>query len=281
MKKVYFILFLILFAGLVFFYLYFDFEKKAFIYSPFVFINLRLPRLFLALFMGLGLSMVGGLFQGIFRNPLAEPYVLGVSSGCAFGTVVGFFFSLEKVPVLGPYLLILLSLVSGLLTVVFIIWISQYRKNLNLMYLLLTGVIVNTFLFALEFILITFAFGRMQNVLLWLFGTLPVMDFPVVIVLMILILAGSVFILFHYRSINLLSISRDFLVSKGINLKRNTYSLFFVSTLMMAVLTSVCGIIGFVGLIVPHLVRLMVGNDFKKIFQYSFILGPLFVIFSD
>ncbi len=279
MKKI--ILFLIVFAFLICFYLLFNYETKHFEYNSFFLFYIRLPKLVLGILVGIGLSVVGGMYQGIFKNPLAEPYLLGVSAGCAFGSVITYYFQWDKISILGNSILIFNSFISGLLTVGLIVFISNYKKNLNLMYLLLTGVIVNTLLFSIEFILITYSMGRMQNVLLWLFGSLPILDYSLLGTLVVIVILGSIYIVFQYKNINLLSISSEFLISKGMNLKKTSYSLFIISTLVVAAITSLCGIIGFIGLIVPHIIRLFFGYDFKKILTYSFIFGPIFIIASD
>ncbi len=243
--------------------------------------NLRLPRLLIGIIAGIGLSVVGALYQGLFKNPLADPYLLGISSGSAFGAVLSFYFQLDKIPYFGNYILILNAFLSGILTVFLILFISNYRKNLNLMYLLLTGVIINTFLFSIEFLIIIFSHGRMQNVLLWLWGSLPILDYKLLILIGIIVIAGYFIILFNYKSVNLLSISKEFLISKGVNLKKKTLLLVIVSTVIIAAVTSLCGIIGFIGLIVPHIIRLIIGFDFKKIFLYSILIGPIFIVLSD
>jgi len=258
-----------------------DFENRTLKWDPFLISNLRLPKLLIGILAGLALSTVGGLYQGLFRNPLAEPYLLGISSGSAFGAVLTFYFGWDKLPVIGHWILITNSFVSGILTVLLILFISNYKRNLNLMYLLLTGVIINTFLFSLEFLIIVFSYGRLQNVLLWLWGGLPVVDYKFLGIIGFFVLAGYSVILYNYRSVNLLSVSKEFMISKGFDLKRQTSILILVSTVMVAGVTSVCGILGFIGLIVPHIIRLIVGFDFKKIFLYSFLLGPFFIIASD
>ncbi len=278
----------IIFLGLTIFlmmlcalYLFFDFELKTFVINNFLIFNLRLPKLLIGIIAGIGLSVVGGLYQGLFKNPLAEPYLLGISSGSAFGAVITFYFHLDKIPYIGYFLLILNSFISGILTVALIMYISNYKKNLNLMYLLLTGVIINTFLFSLEFVIIIFSYGRLQYVLLWLWGNLPIIDYKYLLFISVMVLTGSFIIILNYKSVNLLSISKDFLISKGVDMKKKTTLLIVVSTVLIAGITSFCGIIGFIGLIVPHIIRLIIGFDFKKIFIYSFLIGPIFIIGAD
>ena len=280
-KQVVFISIFILFLIFCGFYLIIDFDIKTIEYDSFLVMNLRLPKLLIGIIAGIGLSIVGGLYQGLFKNPLAEPYLLGISSGAAFGAVLSFYFNLDKIPLIGNYILIFNAFLSGILTVFLILFISNYKKNLNLMYLLLTGVIINTFLFSIEFLIIIFSYGRMQNVLLWLWGSLPILDYGVLIMVGVIVLAGYFIILFNYKSVNLLSISKEFLISKGVDLKKKTLLFVIVSTVMIAAVTSLCGIIGFIGLIVPHIIRLIIGYDFRKIFLYSILIGPIFIIVSD
>ena len=280
-QKIIFILLFFILLLLCYFYLAFDFEDKVLKWDRFLILNLRLPKLLIGVVAGIGLSIVGGLYQGLFKNPLAEPYLLGISSGSAFGAVITFYFGWDKIPLIGYPILIFNSFLSGILTVFIILFISNYKKNLSLMYLLLTGVIINTFLFSIEFLIIVFSYGRLQNVLLWLWGSLPVLDYRLLLLIGVIVFAGYGIILFNYKSVNLLSVSKEFLISKGLNLKRKTLILIFVSTIMIAGITSVCGILGFIGLIVPHIIRLIVGYDFKKIFIYSLLVGPIFIIISD
>lgn len=281
MKRTFVILILVLFLFLCALTLFFDFEKRVFRLDGFILSRVRMPRLILGVLAGMGLSMVGALYQGLFRNPLAEPYLLGISSGSAFGAVIGFYLGLEKIPVLGPTLIISGSFITGVLAMLGIMALSRYGKNQNLLFLLLSGVVVNTFLFALEFIIITFSLQRMQNVLLWLFGSLPVVGYAMLLPLAVIVLAGSLFLMLHFKSVNLMSISREFFLSKGLDVKKTTGSLFLVSTLMVAAITSLCGIIGFVGLIVPHLARFITGHDYRRIFPFTLLAGPFFLVLSD
>ncbi|MBN1897985.1 MAG: iron ABC transporter permease [Spirochaetes bacterium] len=243
--------------------------------------QLRIPRIIIAILAGAGLSIVGASFQGLFKNPLAEPYLLGISAGSALGAIISFFFNLHKIPYIGEFLVIINSFICGLGTMMLVIFISRFRKRFSMLALILTGVIMNAFLFSLEFLIIALSYGRLQNILLWLWGKIPPVNPLVVLSSSVLIIISFFKILFHYKAISLLAISESMAESKGINIHKVTYEIIIFSTIIVATIVSVCGIIGFVGLVVPHIIRLVIGNDYKKILVLVPLAGGSFLLFSD
>ncbi len=254
---------------------------EAFHYTGTILTQLRIPRIIIAIIAGAGLSVVGASFQGLFKNPLAEPYLLGVSAGSALGTVISFYFNLQTIKYIGEFITIISSFIMGLIVISLVILISNFRRNFNMLSLILTGVIMNALLFSLQFLIIAFSYGRLHNVLLWLWGKIPPINYYLIVILLILFVISYIKILTNYKAITLFSISEKMAESKGINIKKVSLEIIIFSTVIVASIVSVCGIIGFVGLVVPHIVRLIIGYNFKKILILVPLVGSIFMLGAD
>lgn len=243
--------------------------------------KLRIPRIILAIIAGAGLAVVGTSFQGLFKNPLAEPYLLGVSAGAAFGAVIGFYFNLQNLKYAGEFIIIINSFIGGIISIGMVILISNFRKNFNILSLILTGVIMNALLFSIQFLIIAISYGRLHNVLLWIWGKIPAVNYYILGLLIILFIISYFKILLNHQAITLFSISEKMAESKGINIKKVSLEIIIFATIIVASIVSICGIIGFVGLVVPHIVRLLIGHNFKNNLILSPIIGAIFMLIAD
>ncbi len=239
--------------------------------------RIRLPRILLAGLVGFSLSLGGVVFQALLRNPLAEPFVLGVSSGAAVGAiagiVLGFGFHIG-VP--------LLAFVGALFTILLVIGISRRHGGLESATLLLTGVIVNAFLTAVVMFFIAIASeSRLHSMLFWLYGDLSQSRYVQLSIGLPLILGVSSIIYLFSRHLNLIVGGEDTALQMGVEVELVKWVSFLGVSLITGVVISFSGIIGFVGLIVPHLMRMLLGADHRLLIPASAIGGASFLIAAD
>lgn len=241
-----------------------------------IFFAIRLPRLFLAFFTGAALSLAGVNFQALLKNPLADPYILGVSGGSALGYVVAIILG---VPTL---FLPLAGFGAALLSMLTIQRLATTENGINTFHLLLTGVIFNSFSFALILILNTLVpFAQSHQILAILMGSLSPLPW-IQIVFLAVVTLGSVLILkWRANSLNVLCLGDAQAHHLGLDVQREKKLVFVLTSLLVGTSVSLCGLIGFVGLFVPHLVRLIFGADHKKLIPLAFVFGGLFLALAD
>lgn len=242
--------------------------------------NLRLPRVFLALIVGAMLASSGVAFQGILRNPLADPYILGVSSGAAFGAATAIVF-FRSSTLLGQFSLPLFSFAGGLLSLGFVLALSKQQGQHDRETLILAGVVVQSLLGAFLSFLIAISGQQMQEIVFWMMGSLANRTWQDVGVLLPYFLIGLTYLLFQQRDLNVIALGERAATHLGMNVERKKIITLIVGSLLTAAAVSVVGIIGFVGLIVPHLMRLLVGPDHRILLPVSTIAGAIFLLWSD
>lgn len=242
--------------------------------------NLRLPRIFLALVVGAMLASSGVAFQGILRNPLADPYILGVSSGAAFGAATSIVF-FRNSSFLGQLSLPLFSFAGGLLSLGFVFALSKQQGQHERETLILAGVVVQSLLGAFLSFLIAISGQQMQEIIFWMMGSLANRTWLDVLVLLPYFLIGLTYLLFQQRDLNVIALGERAATHLGMNVERKKIIILAVGSLLTAAAVSVVGIIGFVGLIVPHLMRLLVGPDHRILLPVSTLAGAIFLLWSD
>jgi iron complex transport system permease protein len=240
-----------------------------------IILNLRLPRIFIAIAVGGGLSIVGAIFQGIFMNPLAEPYVLGISSGAALGTVVGIVLGFNL------FFINLFAFTGALVVTLFTFVLAHKLLTLQNESMLLIGIMISSFLSAMILIIISMAHETAKNAYFWLIGNLALADMQYADYVLIFTIIISIFLSFYGYKLNLLALGEDNAKYLGINYLQVKYILIILSSIMVAVLVSLSGIIGFVGLVVPHFTRLIYGVDNRKVLPYSFLIGAIYLTVAD
>lgn len=243
-----------------------------------VVLTVRFPRFLIGAVAGWSLCLSGAVFQGILRNPLADSYVLGVASGSAFGAV------LERALGLELYFsgMPLFGIVFSILTVILVYYIARVDGKLNTGRMILSGVIVGTFFSAcVSFVLSVVPFGKLHTVVFWLLGDLSVQDTQTTLKILPYIIAGSVPALLFSTRLNILSLGEEGAEQLGVNV-RKTLTIFFLSaSLLTASVVSVCGVIGFIGLIVPHMIRIILGPDHRLLLPASGLAGATVLVLSD
>ena len=244
--------------------------------NSYIIYNLRIPRLFTAFLIGAGLSINGAVFQSIFKNDLATPYTLGTASGAAFGVVLylqlGIFFYGG-----GP-----ISAFLGAISATLLVYIFGMTSGGSSYNLLLSGVAINFFFSSLIlFIQYIGNFALSFTTMRWMMGNLEVVGYDKLYLLFPAVLITFFAVYFLYRELNLWSISEDFAQSRGVNIKRLRLIFFMLVSISTGILVSLCGPIGFVGMIVPHMMRLIIGADHKWMLPASFFAGGAFLSLSD
>ncbi|MCK9163032.1 MAG: iron ABC transporter permease [Bacteroidales bacterium] len=245
--------------------------------SLYIIKHLRLPRVIMSVLSGAGLAVCGAAYQAIFRNPLSDPYTLGISSGAALGASIAivlgldvFFFSI------GGF-----AFLFALLTVWIIIRIASVGNRLHITTLLLAGISINFLIAAIISIIMVVNQDSMDKIIFWTMGSLSGSKFSDIAIVLPFVLIGIVIIRIYARELNALLTGNDTARSLGVNVEKTKKIILFFSTLMIGVIVSYCGVIGFVGLIVPHIIRLLVGSDNRKIIPFSIFGGIIFMLVAD
>ena len=243
--------------------------------------DIRLPRILLAALVGAGLSVVGAVFQGMFRNQMADPYILGVSSGAALGATIIIALGIEQSVIYGAGLATIAAFIFAIITV---FAVYNFGKRNNIVFissLLLSGLAINYFLSSLISIIMMLNRKHLERIIFWVMGSFTTASWQQLIFLIPIIFVGVIIIVFLSRDLNILATGEDTAKSLGVEVEKVKKILLFVSTLIVAACVSVSGIIGFVGLIIPHIVRLVVGADHRKLLPFSVVFGAIFMIICD
>lgn len=253
-----------------------DIKAADIMQSP-IFWRLRLPRVLMSVLVGAVLSVCGAAYQSIFRNPLTDPYVLGVSSGASLGAAVAILLGLEAVAwgVGG------MALAAALATVWLIYRIASIGNRMHTTTLLLTGVCLTLLISALISFLMVLNQEKMDSIIFWTMGSFGSSSWNDVAVLAPVAALGIGVVLWYGRDLNLLLAGSEAAKSMGCEVEKVKRVLLLATTLMVAFAVSSCGVIGFVGLIVPHAVRLVAGPDNRRVVPYAMLCGALFVLVCD
>lgn len=240
-----------------------------------IILSIRLPRILLAIAAGGGLSVAGAVFQALLMNPLAEPYILGISSGGTFGALLSMLLGLS-------FLTTQLFSFAGAVVVIFLVFtLGKKFGELQPNVLLLSGVMIGAFFSAAILIMMTMLNNSLRSVILWLIGNLSLArSGPVYFVLSISVFVSLVLTLFSQK-FNVLSMGSENARHLGINVPFVKNTSYILTSLMVGSIVSVSGIIGFVGLIIPHAVRMLFGVDNRIVIPASFFVGAAFLILSD
>ncbi len=243
-----------------------------------IILRLRLPRVILGLIVGGGLAVAGVIFQGLFRNPLVEPYTLGVSGGAALGISIGFMLG----PLLPRFTLPVFGFAGAWLAVSLAYAIARRRRYLRIPYLLLIGVMISFISSSLIMLLLSVAdLHRFRAVIYWTMGSLDSAD-PVLLWFAIpVIILGTAAALTRAWTLNALELGEEGAIGLGVRIRRDQKQLFFLGSLLAGTAVAAAGVIGFVGLVVPHIVRLLFGNDHRLTIPGCFIGGGTFLVFCD
>ncbi len=244
--------------------------------SP-IFWNLRLPRIILSVLVGAALSVCGAAYQSIFRNPLTDPYVLGISSGASLGAAVAILLGLQTF-LLGVGTC---ALATGILTILIIYRIASIGNRMHATTLLLTGVCITFLISAVISFLMVLHQDKMDSIIFWTMGSFASATWIDVAFVAPVVLIGTAVVLYYGRDLNLLLAGSETAKSMGVEVEKVKKVLLLVTTLMVAFCVSTCGVIGFVGLVVPHCIRLVAGPDNRRVVPLSVLVGGTFLMLCD
>ncbi len=244
-------------------------------------ITIRYARVILAIIAGGGLSVGGVILQGLLRNPLCEPYVLGISSGATLGAVlaivsgIGYaMFSFSILPIF--------AFLGATIALFLVYRISQVSGRIPIQNLLLTGVIVGAVLSSIAIFIVSFSQKEaVHNVMWWLLGNLQIFEFKLLFSVALVVTIGTILSFIFFRELNAISLGEEEALHLGIDIERVKRALFLIASLITGAIVSVTGMIGFIGLIVPHFMRLIVGPNHKMLIPSSFLAGGIFLVICD
>lgn len=240
-------------------------------------LGLRLPRTILTMLVGAGLAVAGATFQGLFRNPLVSPDVLGVSSGAGFGAVLG-------ILVTGISLVTsIYAFVFGILSVFLTYFLAKSKDQISIMSLVLSGMIVSS-LFSAMISMVKFIadpYDKLPAIIYWLMGSFAKATFLDIKLVVLPIAAGTAILIFLRWRINVLSLGDEEAYSLGIDPVKIRLAAIVLATIITAASVTVAGIIGWVGLVIPHISRLLVGVDHKDLLPASCFIGAIFLTIVD
>ena len=243
-------------------------------------LGLRLPRALLSILVGGGLALAGTTFQALLRNPLAEPYILGISGGAAAGAVTVLALGVAMV---GSWLLPVAAFGGALVAIVLVFRVAASAdRSLDVRVLLLAGVVVGAFFTAVIALVLSLSDApTVRNVVLWMMGSFAGSDWQGVAVASAYTLPAGVVLLTLARPLNLIAIGEETASYLGTDVERVKRLAFGVASLVTAAGVAVAGVIGFVGLVVPHALRLVIGSDHRTLLPLSFLAGAAFLVLAD
>ncbi len=242
--------------------------------------ELRIPRLIMAMLTGMTLSTVGGAFQGILRNPLADPYILGVSAGAAVGACS----ALALQYVIGIYLVSFLpffALMGALVSITLVYLLSRKKSYLPMSDLLLAGVAVNFFFSAIITLLLAISKREIRSMLFWLMGDLSTSSWNNIYIIILPVFLGTILLISTSLELNAMALGEEEALHLGVLTEKLRLKIFFIGSVMIAIVVSFTGLIGFVGLVIPHIARLLAGPDHRIMLPVSALAGSVFLIICD
>ncbi len=239
--------------------------------------RIRFPRVVLAALVGATLSLGGLVFQAILRNPLAEPYILGVSGGSAVGAIIGILLGLSRFPGVAFF-----AFASSMATLLLVLVIASVKRTMKKDSLILAGVMVNAFCSsAIMFLISITQDSRLYNILFWLMGDLSMSDSRQTLILLMSLLPCFAVLSLMARPMNLLLLGEEMAANMGVNVRLVTTVLLVTTSFMVS--ASVChsGLLGFVGLVMPHLLRLLLGPDHRLLVPACILGGAAYLVLCD
>lgn len=246
--------------------------------SALIIMEIRLPRVVTAFIAGAVLAVAGASFQALLRNPLADPFILGVSGGAALGGVLAIVLGFSY----GGFSIQLFAFIGALSTILFVYFISTVDGRIPKYKMLLAGVVVNSFLSALIMLVLSLASeDSLASALFWLMGDLSSSSWDRTLTGIPYLIAGLALLYMMSKEMNLLLLGEEQARELGANTERIKLLIFVSASLITGVVVSACGLIGFVGLIIPHAARLIWGADHRFLIPASLLLGGTFLTLSD
>jgi iron complex transport system permease protein len=245
-----------------------------------IILQIRLPRILAGVLVGAALAAAGVLYQGVFKNPMADSYVLGVSAGAAVGASFSILFGVSSL-VFGLRLIQVAAFLGALLAMFLVYNIARVGSRVPVTTLLLCGIAVNFFLFAVVGLLEVIAGDELHAIVFWLVGGFSNVLWRDIWAVLPFIIIGTVAAYFYARDLNLLAMGEETAHNLGVNVERAKLVLLVLASLITGAAVSISGLVGFVGLMIPHVTRLVIGPDHRILFPTSTIIGAIFLVICD
>lgn len=247
-----------------------------------IFWHMRLPRVCTAFIAGAGLALSGMALQALFRNPLATPFTLGISSGGAFGAVIYIIFPAIHFSIFSLNGQSLFSLSGSAMAITIVYGLTRARRGFSTATMLLAGVAVN-FFFSSLILFLQYMSGQRElfRMVRWLMGGLDVGGFEGVLSILPFVFSGGIIVFYLTRELNLMTTGEEIATSRGVEVKTVKNTVFFATSLMVGGIVAICGPIGFVGMMAPHICRMIIGADHRYLAPASFLFGGIFLVLCD
>ena len=243
--------------------------------------KIRMPRVVLAGLVGASLAIAGAAFQGLLKNPLADPYTLGVSSGASVGAVATLFFGIS-VPFLGIFTLPVFSMIGALVTMLLVITFAKLvDRAMKMETIILTGIIFSSFLGSVISLMIALTGEELRQIIGWLLGSVSMRGWSFVQMALPFIIIGTLLLWLNRRELNAMLFGEERAKHLGVNVKQRKMMILVGGSMLTGTAVAVSGTIGFVGLVVPHMTRLLFGSDNRHVLPLSFINGAALLIVCD
>ncbi|ASA95633.1 MULTISPECIES: FecCD family ABC transporter permease [Anoxybacillus] len=246
-----------------------------------IIIAIRVPRVVLAFLIGASLALAGVAFQGLLKNVLADPYTIGVSSGAAVGAVLVFFFQLH-LSFLGRFTLPIVSIMCALVTLLFVLLFARLaERNMGIETIVLIGIIMNAFFGSVISLMVALSGEELRQVISWLMGSVAMRGWSYVSLFVPFFIIGSLGLFTHIRELNAFSFGERTAANIGVHVLRKKLWILLSASLLTGAAVAVSGTIGFVGLVIPHMTRLICGANHRKLLPLSFLYGGTFLVLAD
>ncbi|WP_231597592.1 iron ABC transporter permease [Bacillus sp. SA1-12] len=244
--------------------------------------EIRYPRVLLAFLVGAALSLAGAAFQGLLRNPLADPYTIGVSSGASLGAVMVLYFQLT-IPFLGSYTLPVIAIIGGFITMFIVFGVTHLStRQLSIETIILAGIIVSSFISAIISLIISLSEREdVRQILYWLMGNVGMRGWSHVKLMIPFLLIGAIVLLSRSRELNAFALGEESAEHLGVDIQRSKLIILVGASLLTGAAVSVSGSIGFVGLVIPHFIRLLCGPNHRHVLPLSMLVGGGYLILAD
>ena len=243
--------------------------------------SIRLPRVLLAGLVGASLAIAGAAFQGLLRNPLADPYTLGVSSGASVGAVMTIFLGIS-LSSLGGFTLPIFSISFAVLTIFCVLtFANKMDRSMKVETIILTGIIFSAFLSAFISLMIALSGEELRQVIGWLMGSVSMRGWSYIWIILPFFIIGSAVLLMNTEELNAMTFGEDRAKHLGVNVERRKLIILIAGSILTGAAVAVSGTIGFVGLVVPHFIRQIWGPDHKHLLPLSIFIGGGFLILTD
>lgn len=240
---------------------------------------IRLPRVLLAALVGMALATVGTVYQGLLKNPMADPYIIGISSGAALGATVAIVFKLQMY--LGNIAIPLIAFIFALGTVLIVYNLASVGGRVPIFNLLLAGIALSSFMNALMSFLMIIHTKELSQVIYWTLGSFSASNWAQIKIAAPLIILGVVILNFFTRDLNIIMFGEETAQNLGMEVEKVKKLILILGSLVIAIAVAVSGTIGFVGLIVPHATRLIVGPNHRVLMPVAGLAGAIFMVLTD